>query len=182
MINPTSSSQSVNDIHTIDTKIQGGLITGQVKRLAGVWGDLNLKFISHESNSSDESDSDAYYERLRTQYKAISGIYTGIVIPPAQIEAPFSIQVRLFTVEINTPTGSHPQLQGFYHLDQDTSSDLDIELGITYKPELSPAEIVMAGRFSNSYSVNLEGYFVGPNKIQASLLRKGIRSQVLLKK
>lgn len=149
---------TADDIHTINAKVSGQSIVGEVKSISGVIGILQLTLAANEHQNPGNNQENEYYERLRKQYEAIAGTYSGNNILNGK--AQFGMKITLQVVK----QGVVPQLVGIFTRDDDPSDSVSLILSATYQPELSPAVLTMTGtpRYaSNSpYKATFEGTLI----------------------
>jgi hypothetical protein len=151
-----------DDIHTISLQVQGTDLIGEAKSISGVVGRLHLSLVSRQSDTPNDNAGEDYKERLRAQYNAIAGSYKGNVIPPPQDGAPFAIIVRINVADVADANGEvMPQLMGILSYPAYNSTDLDMTLTMTYRPDLNPPQLSITARprFSagSDYRANLQG-------------------------
>ena len=160
--NPNIKGQ--DDLQSLDLTLQGLDLSGDANLPTGKLGTLSLKLFSREANAPSAGDQNDQKEILRKQFESIAGDYEGIVEPKPQEEAPFALRVRLFVTSTLTPQGDTiPALGAFYHRLDDPNNAYDQSFIAVYKPETSPAQIILVSPASSKYFLNLEG--VIQNKI-----------------
>lgn len=172
-----------DDVKSINAKLEGNKLVGEVKRSTGVIGQFVLELSSQESRVPDTNERERTNERIRQTLKKIVGKYEGVVLPPPQLEAPFAIEVELFINEVVGPNGTTPTLAAYYRLVDDTTGSSDLPMTASYDAELSPAKLTLNGQGALNYAVTLEGYLTPSGAIRGSLKnQKGFVGNVELKK
>lgn len=138
-----------DDIQTIDAKINGNNILGEVKAISGTKGILNLALKARESGSSDSAkDEFAYYERIRAQLNAISGVYEGTLEQSGNspLKGTVGIAIRLYVQEVANGSTTIPQLIGDYNRADDPNGTVALNLTGIYDADLNPPRLTLTGK------------------------------------
>lgn len=154
-----SVNVSVDDVHTINARIVGNKIIGEVKSISGLIGILDLTLSSNERQTPGNNEENEYYERLRRQYEAIAGVYTGQNVIDGKAKFSFTISLQVVKV------GMEPQLIGEFKRSDDPSESVSLTLTAIYQPELAPPLLTLSGtpRYNpnnSPYKATFEGTLV----------------------
>lgn len=146
---PSIAPKGADDVNTIDAKLIGQRLTGDVKSISGLIGRLDLSLVSKQQDVPDQGAESDYNERLRRQYEEVVGEYTGIVQPKASENAPFAITIRL---SITVNANNVPVLTG--ELNYPFDRTMDQNLTVTYRADWKPARLAMIGKSRTNSSTN----------------------------
>ena len=152
----SNSNRSDPGLQSIGGTVRGAKIAGQVKTYQGVLGDIDVDLVSRESHAPRDGSGEETEDRLRRQYEAIAGDWTGLVTPESGL--PEKILVRFFVTTQQQNGRNTPVLMGFYHPAASSADNLDQSLVVTYKAETTPPQILMTSLGANPARPN--GYFI----------------------
>lgn len=157
---PKDPTIGLDDIHTINARIQGQQIIGEVKSISGVIGTLTLNLASSESNVPGNNEQNEYYERLHRQYESISGTYAGDNVINGKVK--FGFKVILQAVK----AGGVPYLIGEFKRDDDPADSVTLTLTALYQPELATPTLTLIGKprynpNNSPYQATFEGTLIG---------------------
>lgn len=161
MVNLVSlSNLGRDDIQTIDGKVSGNNIIGEVKAISGTKGILRLSLKARESGSTDSSkDQFEYYERIRAQLNAIAGVYEGLLEQGKG--TPVKITVTLYVQEVPEGSVTVPKLIGDYSRSDDPTGSVSLNLSGVYDPELNPPRLTLTGKPRYNSTTNYIATFYG---------------------
>lgn len=175
-----------DDVHTINAEISNQKITGEAITISGEIGRLELTLVSSASSKPGSSESD-FNERLRRQYQAVAGTYSGDNILNGKVT--FKMQIVLRVVEKDMGgSKTRPQLVGEFSRSDD-SGEFNMVLTSFYQPDLSPPKLVLTGRLfignpnNNAYEATFEGVVIDGNYHGSwSSNARGFQGDFILKK
>lgn len=157
------SAKSADEIQSVNAKLNGKQILGQVNQIKGVLGLLNVQLTSRDVVSAGEGDQNEINNRLRAQLQAIAGTYEGRVVPSPGVADEFPIQVQLFVVDMNSSAGVVPTLVGHYKRLDDELNVAEQNMAVVYKPETNPPQLNLQSASNNRaspYMVVMNGTLV----------------------
>ncbi len=173
----------VDDIHTINAKVVGQKIVGEVKSISGVIGVLDLALTSNQTKvPGGSNEENEYYERLSRQYNAIAGTYAGENVVDGKVTYQFSVSLQV------VKTGIVPQLIGEFKRHDDPEGNVSLTLTAVYQPELSPAVLTLTGKprynpNNSPYQGTFQGTLIGDEyKGSWRTNIRGFEGEFLLKK
>ena len=166
--NNTSNSSDNFQISRINTVLQRESetsprkIVGEVFSSQGKLGNINLEF-SATSNDNSGEDEDAYYDRLRQDYKEIVGLYEGKSIKGKNSH---KFQLEVYMV-FDTENVKMPLLEAIYHREGDKTCSGRIRFkNANYRRDMTPHRLIMSGvpifrEPNNPYRADFEGEIDG---------------------
>ncbi|UOF02837.1 hypothetical protein [Bdellovibrio reynosensis] len=170
-----------DDVHTINAKIAGNTIEGQVKSLSGLVGVLKVSLQSAERQKpGSDNQEHEYYERLREQYEAIAGTYTGANIKGGKATFTFTITLQV------VKEGKVPKLIGRFDRADDPAGSVSLYLKVNYQTDLNPPVLTITGtsiQHSSDYLATFDGTLVnGEYKGSWQNNKQGFQGDFTLKK
>ncbi len=126
-------------------------ITGQVITSNGTLGDISLTWKTRDTSSRNDLK-----DRLLRQYQAVEGDYYGTFQTKDKELAKRRMLIQLSAVV----SGDTPKLIGLYKRLDIPEGTVDLALTVSYRPDLSPAQITMNGKGSGKYELNMDGTLV----------------------
>lgn len=176
-----NSNPGPDDVHTINAKIRGQTIEGQVKSLSGLMGTMKVTLQSTESSKpGNDNQEHEYYERLRLQYEAIAGTYSGANIKGGKTTYIFTINLQV------VKEGKVPKLIGRFDRADDPSGSVSLYLKVNYQSELNPPALTITGtsiQHSSDYVATFDGTLVnGEYKGSWQNNKQGFQGDFVLKK
>ena len=154
LIFTNDAALGADDIHTINAKLAGQKIVGEVKSLSGIIGVLDLSLSSTEARTPGNSENE-YNESLFRQYAKIAGVYKGDNVVDGKVNFTVTLTLQvIFDKKV-------PMLIGKFHRDDDTSGIIDMNLTTAYQPDLVPAILSMTGTLVVPGNVPYSASFYG---------------------
>ncbi|KYG62605.1 hypothetical protein AZI87_15010 [Bdellovibrio bacteriovorus] len=154
-----AASPGIDDVHTINAKVVGQKIVGEVKSVSGVIGVLDLTLASNQSSAPGNTEENEFYERLRRQYESFAGTYVGNNVKDGK--AAFQFQIRLQVVK----EGIVPKIIGELTRSDDPKNTATLTLTGLYRGETTPPSLVLTGipRLfpSSPYKATIDGVLDG---------------------
>lgn len=154
ILNNDAANPGVDDVHTINARLQNQKIAGEAKSISNLIGILDLALSTNERKTPGNTEENDYYARLRRQYENISGTYAGENIVNGKADHRFSIELRV------SMDGVVPKLTGNYNRENHPEVAVNFTSAV-YQPDLNPPRLTLKGTPSYFGGTNFVATFDG---------------------
>lgn len=151
----SNSNAKNEDLIQLNGPVSGTTINATLSETRGTIGTVTLSLVDKNPTIPSSGLDNDHADRLRSQYKAIEGIYNCAIQTNEADEAPYTIQLRVFVVEAPLP-----KLMAFGKRLDDITRNQEYVFNVNYQPENSPALISFYtdDNVTNALKLNLKGY------------------------
>jgi hypothetical protein len=107
----SNSQAGPEELNSITAQLNDKSINGTAQKSSGLWGKIDLQFLSKTVDTPASGDENELNRRLREQYEEISGTYKGKVVRESSNGQPkqeWAVELGLYVLEVksgSTPTG-----------------------------------------------------------------------------
>ncbi len=160
------NAATANGSVTVRAILKADTLTGEVIKNGGRMGVFSLTLKSRDVVAPYSDAASDLYDRQAAQYKAIAGLYNGVVTPPAATGtvAPFPVQIQMSFVPVtDTKTGLLiAKMKASYKRPDFTDPSMSERLlDVIYRLDTDPAQLIMNSDGGNSQIPN--AYFMSIN-------------------
>lgn len=175
-----TNNTRMDQVSTIEARIDGQKITGPVQSLSGTLGYLNLTLSSRQTDAPSNGIDEDRRDRLNRIYHAVAGEYVGQIKSPNPKVKPIPVSIAL---TVFSTANTMPSLAGYYRRLDAPEGVIDLALNVEYNADTNPPRITMDGKGAGSYALSIDGVILN-DQITADItsLHQGYLGQMVLKK